>query len=527
MKSDWTKRLSFKMARTAVLIAFSVGIMLSCLQVYWDYLQEGDELSRNVEEIMHVHSKASSRVVMVLDPELAMEMVEGLVIYPFIREARIIDENNDVLAAFKDEALENRKGKDSTTLRVARSFVTDMVTYSRDLEVENTFGDTPGRLEVVVDKALGLEPFFSRVLTIFLSGFVRNMLLVALLYFVFYAALTKPLAQMVEVVGDIDPEQPGEKRIPIPVNHEGDEIGILAQSLNNAFDKSQSMLDNMRATNKALASSEDTLRKRTWELEKEVQHGRKITMELISTKEEAEKANRAKSAFLANVSHELRTPLNAIIGFSSIMSEEMFGPIENARYKSYLDDIKGSSEHLGELLGEVLDLAKIEAGQMELEDAPFNFVELLEESTSLMSGQAASKSIRLSSEIPSDLPQIRGDRLRVKQSVINILSNAIKFTPEKIGKVHLNAYLREDGGCSVQVKDTGIGIPKEEQADIFTPFMRASGALSRSHEGTGLGLAIVSSFIDEHQGSIELDSEVDVGTTVTINFPADRSIAAV
>ncbi|WND02756.1 ATP-binding protein [Temperatibacter marinus] len=513
------------MARTAVLIAFSVGILLSCLQVYWDYLQEGDELSRSVEEIMLVHSKSSSRVVMILDPELAEEMVEGLVIYPFIREARIIDENNEILASYRDVSTDQELSKNSTTLRIARSFVTDMITFSRDLEVENTFSDKPGRLEVVVDKALGMQPFFSRVMTIFLSGFIRNFLLVGLLYFVFYASLTKPLSQMVGQVSLIDPEQPGERRIPIAENHREDEIGILAQSLNNAFDKSQAMLDNMRATNKALASSEDTLRKRTWELEKEVQNGRKITMELIATKEEAEKANRAKSAFLANVSHELRTPLNAIIGFSSIMSDEMFGPIGNDRYKSYLNDIKDSSEHLGALLGEVLDLAKIEAGQMQMEPEDFAFTDLLNESVSLMSGQAASKSLKLTSKIPNDLPLLHGDRLRIKQSVINILSNAIKFTPES-GKVHLEAHIREDGGCSVYVEDTGIGIPSEEHEDIFTPFMRASGALSRSHEGTGLGLAIVASFVNEHEGTIELDSEMGEGTKITINFPAERSISS-
>lgn len=524
MTSDWNKRLSFKMARVAVLIAFSVGILLSCFQVYWDYLQEGDELSQTVEEIMLVHSKASSRVVMYLDPDLAAEMVEGLVIYPFIREARIIDENNEILASFKDKLSDNDLSMDPTALKIARYFVPEMITYTRALEVENTFSETPGRLEVVVDKALGMEPFFSRVVTIFLSGFVRNLLLIGLLYLVFYATLTKPLAQMVSIVGQIDPEQPGEKRIPIPANHEGDEIGILAHSMNNAFDKSQSMMDSMRATNKALASSEDILRKRTWELEKEVQNGRKITMELIATKEEAEKANRAKSAFLANVSHELRTPLNAMIGFSSIMSDEMFGPIGNERYKSYLQDIKNSSEHLGELLGEVLDLAKIEAGQMEIEDEAFNFKDLLNESFSLISGHAKAKKLAFTAVIPDDLPGLRGDRLRIKQSIINILSNAVKFTPEENGSVTLEAFVRTDGGCSVMVSDTGIGIPEEEQDDIFTPFMRASGALSRSHEGTGLGLAIVSSFMDEHQGTIDLDSEINVGTKVTLNFPAERSV---
>ena len=282
------------------------------------------------------------------------------------------------------------------------------------------------------------------------------------------------------------------------------------------------LLDNLRSTNRALSSSEDTLRKRSWELEQEVERTKKTSVELLLTKEQAEAANRAKSVFLANVSHELRTPLNAIIGFSSIMSDQMFGPIGHDKYREYLKDIRYSSEHLSDVLGEVLDLAKIEAGQFQIEEEYVDVVRLLKESQALVAGQAAQKSIGVSLSVSDDLPEIYGDRLRLKQSVLNLLTNAIKFTPSGAEKVKLSAAVVADGSMEIVVTDQGIGIPKEELDMIFSPFVRSSTALSRNHEGTGLGLSLVKAFVDMHQVSVSVASDTGVGTVFTIKMPASR-----
>jgi len=522
LQLHWSDRISFKLARTAVIIAFAVGLVLSAGQVYLDYLEEGGILDQKVNKSLQVAEKAATRAVLILDSDLAQEVVSGLMEYEYVAEAAILDDHGSILAG--DQADTTNFGPAS--VNYARFFIDDVKTYIFPLDLPDTMAERPGSLRVVIDRAVGLQPFFSRAVTTFLSGFVRNLLLVMLLYFAFHQGLTKPLAQIVEKISSISPEHPGEQRISVHKRHKKDELGLLAGQINLAFDAVQVLLDNLRSTNKALSSSEEALRKRSWELEQEVERTKKTSMELIVTKEQAEAANRAKSVFLANVSHELRTPLNAIIGFSSIMADQMFGPIGHEKYREYLQDIRSSSEHLSDVLGEVLDLAKIEAGQFKMEEEEVDMNKLFNESHALVTGQAQQKGLKIKMEVPDGLPMVYGDRLRIKQSVLNLLSNAVKFTPEGRGHVTLKSWMDEEGRMAIKVSDHGIGIPEEEQQLVFSPFMRSASALSRSHEGTGLGLSLVKAFIDMHGGDIELESEVDVGTRFTIYIPASRVLVA-
>ncbi|GHF22412.1 hypothetical protein GCM10017044_15790 [Kordiimonas sediminis] len=520
MTLHWSNRLSFRLATTAVIIAFALGLVLSAVQVYLDYLDEGDLLEQKVIKSLSVADKAATRAVLILDTELAQEVVSGLMEYDYISEASILDDHGTVLAGRKRETEAN-----PVRFGWVRMFIDDLVPYSFGLTLPETMAEDPGSLHVVVDRAVGMQPFFSRAVTTFLSGFVRNFVLVMLLYFAFYRIVTKPLTDIVEKVARISPEQPGEQRIEKPASHKNDELGLLVSQINMAFDAVQVLLDNLRSTNRALSSSEEALRRRSWELEKEVERTKETARQLIATKEEAEAANRAKSVFLANVSHELRTPLNAIIGFSSIMADEMFGPVGQRKYQEYLQDIRSSSEHLSDVLGEVLDLAKIEAGQMKLEEEPVDIKNLCSESVSLVSAQASTKGFGITMQIADELPHVNGDRLRIKQSILNLLSNAVKFTPSGSEGVILRAGMLEDGSLQIEVQDHGIGIPEDEQELVFSPFMRSASALSRSHEGTGLGLALVKSFIEEHGGSIRLESTPEVGTTFFVVFPPARIVA--
>ncbi len=518
MKLNWNDKISFKLARTAVIIAFSVGFILSAGQVYLDYLEEGGVLDRKVQESLQVAENAATRAVLILDSELAQEVVSGLMVYDYVAEAAILDDLGSVLAGKSRDT----SAASSTGVNYARFFIEDISTHRHQLNLPDTMAERPGSLRVVIDRAVGLQPFFSRAATTFLSGLVRNLLLVMLLYFAFHQGLTKPLSQIVEEVSGIDPEHPGEQRINVHRRHTKDEVGMLARQINLSFDAVQVLLDNLRSTNKALSSSEETLRRRSWELEQEVERARKTSVELIMTKEQAEAANRAKSVFLANVSHELRTPLNAIIGFSSIMSDQMFGPIGHDKYREYLKDIRSSSEHLSDVLGEVLDLAKIEAGQFQMEEEYVDVPRMLRESQALIAGQASQKSIGIDLDIPDSMPLLFGDRLRLKQSVLNLLTNAVKFTSDGSDNVVLATGPTPDGGLFISVEDRGIGIPEEEQEIIFSPFVRSSTALSRNHEGTGLGLSLVKAFVDMHDGNISVISAPPRGTRFIINIPKTR-----
>jgi two-component system, NtrC family, sensor kinase len=226
-------------------------------------------------------------------------------------------------------------------------------------------------------------------------------------------------------------------------------------------------------------------------------------------------ASRHKSEFLANMSHELRTPLNAIIGFSEVLSERMFGEI-NEKQAEYLDDILESGRHLLSLINDILDLSKIEAGRMELEATDFDLPSAIESTLMLVRERAHRRGITLARNIDERLAMIRGDERKVKQVLLNLLSNALKFTPEG-GQIGVQAELR-DGAAEISVTDTGVGIAPEDQETVFEEF-RQVGMASKKVEGTGLGLAISRKFIELHGGKIWVKSQVGAGSTFAFTLP--------
>ncbi len=247
-----------------------------------------------------------------------------------------------------------------------------------------------------------------------------------------------------------------------------------------------------------------------------------MSRRLAFSVDEAELANRAKSSFLANMSHELRTPLNAILGFSEVMKDQHLGPVHNARYLSYAGDIHSSGRHLLAIINDVLDLAKIEAGKMSLDNAAkFELVPMLDSCLAMLKGRSEKYGVTVHNEITEDGLQLRAVERMIRQIVINLVGNAIKFTPPG-GTAHLSGQLRGDGGYEIAVRDTGVGMSEKEMANALTPFGQNENRFTGKHEGTGLGLPLAKAMLELHEGTLTMSSVPNVGTTVTMIFPAAR-----
>ncbi len=239
----------------------------------------------------------------------------------------------------------------------------------------------------------------------------------------------------------------------------------------------------------------------------------------------AEEANLAKSSFLATMSHELRTPLNAILGFSEVMSGELFGKHAVAAYKDYASDIHSSGQHLLMLINEILDLSRVEAGRYELREEPVALVNVVEDCLHLLALRAEQRGIQLTQSIESSLPRLWGDERALRQITLNLLTNAIKFTPQG-GSVSLKCGWTQSGGQYISIRDTGPGIPEHEIPIVLSSFGRGSLAQKNAEEGSGLGLPIVKGLVDLHGGSFHIQSELRQGTEVTVILPAERVIEA-
>jgi signal transduction histidine kinase len=281
-----------------------------------------------------------------------------------------------------------------------------------------------------------------------------------------------------------------------------DELGGLADELNG-------MAASLQASVRGL---EQRVKDRTQELQQAL-------AELSQRGSQLEVANRHKSEFLANMSHELRTPLNAIIGFSQVLRQRLFGEI-NAKQEEYLDDILASGNHLLDLINDVLDLSKVEAGQIELDVATFSLREALERGVVMVRERATKNGVRLSLELGADVDLVDGDERRVRQVVFNLLSNAVKFTPR--GGSVLVASAREDGEVLVSVTDSGPGIAADDQERIFEEFQQTDVGVQQ-REGTGLGLALSKRLVELHRGRIWVESRPGHGSRFVFTLPIEKT----
>jgi two-component system cell cycle sensor histidine kinase PleC len=328
--------------------------------------------------------------------------------------------------------------------------------------------------------------------------------------------IMRPLNLLAGAMSDVSRNRDYTVRVPETTR---DELGIVVDGFNfmlAEIERQHRELEHYRTT------LEQQVEERTAALSESNEQLKRTIEEVHAARVQAEAASQAKSEFLANMSHELRTPLNAIIGFSDLMKSELLGPIENRTYAGYVADIHFSGRHLLEIINDILDVVRHESGKMDLNDDVLAVEEIVDEALRLVAPQALRGNVELIWAHPMPaLPPLRCDRVRVRQMLLNILSNAIKFT-EAGGTVEVKG---EAGtGLDLIVRDTGIGIDPADISRIMTPFGQIAPVYTRNHQGMGLGLVLTKALIERHGGRLTLYSAPRVGTTVRLSFPAQRMV---
>jgi two-component system, cell cycle sensor histidine kinase PleC len=279
--------------------------------------------------------------------------------------------------------------------------------------------------------------------------------------------------------------------------------------------------EKLMESEKRLMATVADLRHSQQKLERQAEEVADLAEKYAEEKTRAEEASQAKSKFLANMSHELRTPLNAIIGFSEIMESGMFGPLGSDKYREYCSDIHQSGQYLLDVINDILDMSKIEAGRIRLDAEPIELEPFLNDAMRVVSGRANDKRLKLTARIGGGI-RLSADHRLLKQIMLNLLSNAVKFTPEG-GRVTIRARKTSGGWVSISIADTGIGIPEEALARLGRPFEQVESQLTKSHQGSGLGLAIAKSLTELHHGSMRIHSTPGRGTMVLLRLPINRT----
>lgn len=505
-----THRLSFKQARLTVLVGFVLGTLLSLLQIGIDYASENAAINREIYSLLEISHNPASRIAYNLDSELAQELVLGLLRSPAIIGAQLSDNDKSVLASVQDQP-------ESGRYRALSDF---LFGANRSFDDRLYFNHMPQQSVGVLHLEVDTYPFGSRFLhraeVTLLSGFARSLILSGILLGLFYVMLTQPLVRVIRELSNSKPGDPQPSRIHCPPGHEDDEIGVLVNVANQQFDALVREIEQRRSAenrlNEYLAQLEHIVSARTQQLKAINDRLSQSNEELEAARSTALEMAQARSAFLANMSHEIRTPLNGLLGMLALTLDS---PL-NAEQHQQLSIAHDSGKVLVELLNDILDLSKFDAGQLELEHIAFDLGTLVEDTANLLS-QNAAPSVELTCLIDPQFPAlVLGDPTRVRQIVSNLLSNALKFT--RFGRVDVRLSAQHDR-VRIEVCDTGIGIAQEAQARIFQPFTQAGAGITRQYGGTGLGLALTNSLCEVMQGRLSISSEVGFGSQFCAELP--------
>ncbi|MBZ9782565.1 response regulator [Pseudomonas sp. REP124] len=518
MDIKFTNRLSYKQARLTVLVGFILGTLLSLLQIGIDYASEDASINREILSLLEISHNPASRIAYNIDAELAQELTMGLLRSPAIIGAKLTDNNGNVLANVRRPGLQSGYRVLSDLL-----FGADRRFEDR-LYLDHLPNESLGVLQLDVDTYSFGYRFLRRAEVTLLNGFARSLILTGILLALFYVMLTKPLVRVIRELSGRDSRSMEPTALECPPGHANDEIGVLVTVANQQFENVATEIQQRRnAENRLtdyLGQLENIVSARTTELKAINARLSQSNQELEVARSTALDMAEARSVFLANMSHEIRTPLNGLLGMIALSLD---GPL-TAEQQQQLSIAHDSGKVLVELLNDILDLSKFDAGQLELEHIPFDLGSLVEDTANLLS-QNAAPSVELTCLIDPQFPAlVLGDPTRVRQIVSNLLSNALKFT--RFGRVDVR--LSSSGeGVKIEVCDTGIGIPQDAQVKIFQPFTQAGAGITRQFGGTGLGLALTYNLCEAMNGRLSISSEAGFGSQFCAELPLPRHTRAV
>ena len=508
MTTAFQKRLSYRLTRDTVLIAMVLGLVLNIVQVTLDYFSARDSMEQEIRALIEISHSPASQIAYNIDIRLAEELLDGLLRHPATIDARIIDNNGQTMAAA------SQSSPDSRYRWISDLLFGDSRVFSQELVVPQLSDLSLGSLTVTIDTYHYGLLFLQRAGYTVISGLLKSLVLTAALLFIFFFVLTRPMLNVIGALSRVKAETPEKVRLPVPENHREDEIGLMVGVINQHLETIDSSLAQLRMAESAMknysSQLEQEVEDRTREISEKNDALQRGNRALVRAKEDAVRRARARANFLASMSHEIRTPLNGVLGMLGLALE---GDMEQAQ-RNRLEIALNAGQSLLGLLNDILDISKVEAGKLSLENIPFSLRNLVEECATLHAQQARRKNIDVVADIDCDLPEsFLGDPTRTRQILNNLLSNAIKFTEQGFVRIHATRY---NGNVRIDVVDTGIGMSKEGLHRIFSPFSQADSDTTRLYGGTGLGLTLCRQLVERMHGQILVDSEEHEGTHLSL-----------
>ena len=511
MSKGFKKRLSYRLTRDTVLVAMALGLVLNLVQITLDYFSARDSMEKEIHALIDISHSPASQIAYNIDVRLAEELLDGLLRHPATIDARITDSDDETMAA-------SSKSSPVSPYRWVSDlmFGSDRV-FRQELRVPQLEDLPLGYLIVTIDTYHYGALFLQRAGYTLISGLLKSLILSVALLAIFYFVLTRPMLNVISALSQVRASSPEKVRLPIPENHREDEIGTMVGIINQHLETIDSSLAQLRQAESAMKNYSTQLEQevadRTREISEKNDALQRGNRALVKAKEDAVRRARARANFLASMSHEIRTPLNGVLGMLGLALEGELDPAQRNRMEIALN----AGESLLGLLNDILDISKVEAGKLSLENIAFSVRHLIEECATLHAQQARRKHIHLVTEIDPGLPDdFLGDPTRVRQVLNNLLSNAIKFTDT--GKVQIKAAY-SGGSLRIDVVDTGIGMSKEGLHRIFSPFSQADVDTTRLYGGTGLGLTLCRQLVERMHGQILVDSREGHGTHFTVTLP--------